>query len=135
MPRWNTLQNRHLPERKGWALYRKVSKLWLSPKEGWRKMKGANHWKTGIFLRGTAELFTEGWVSCCWVSKRDGAGWKVQIAEKRASSVEERLSSLPKGEWAVAESQRGMAQRMRKMTARQPNEIEKKSINIMLDAT
>ena len=68
-----------LQERKVWALYRKVSELLLSPKEGWRRMK----WK----------LYA-----------------KVQRPEKRASSWEEGLSSLPEGEWAVAESQRGMTQ-------------------------
>ena len=30
----NALKNEHLPERKGWALYRRVSELVLSPKEG-----------------------------------------------------------------------------------------------------
>ena len=111
-----------LPERKVWALYRRVSELLLSPKEGRRSMKwklyakvqrpekwassweeglssllegewavaesqrgmtqdevkilcqGATPWKTGISLRGRVELFTGGWVSCCWVPKRDDAG-------------------------------------------------------------
>ena len=53
----------------------------------------------------------------------------------RAISWEEGLSSLPEGEWAGAESQRGMTQRMRRMTTRQTNEIEKESIHIFLDAT
>ena len=35
---------------------------------------GATPWKTGIFLRGKVELFTGGWVSCCWVPKSDDAG-------------------------------------------------------------
>ena len=35
---------------------------------------------------------------------------KVQRPEKRVSSWEEGLSSLVEGEWAVAESQRGMMQ-------------------------
>ena len=35
--------------------------------------QGATPWKTGIFLRGRVELFTGGWVSCCWVPKRDDA--------------------------------------------------------------
>ena len=68
-----------LPERKVWALYRKVSELLLSPKEGWRSIK----WKLYV---------------------------KVQRPEKQESSWEESLSSLPEGEWAVAESQRGMTQ-------------------------
>ena len=68
-----------LPERKGWALYRRVSELLLSPKEGWRRMK----WK----------FYAE-----------------VQHPEKRVSSWEEALSSLPENEWAVAKSQRGMTQ-------------------------
>ena len=39
MPRCNTLKNGNLPERKGWALYRRVSEQLLSPKEGWLRMK------------------------------------------------------------------------------------------------
>ena len=121
-PRCNALKSGHLPEKKGWALYRRVSELLLSLKEGWRRMKwefyakvqrpekwassweerfcslsegewavvesqggmtldevkivcqDATPWKTGIFLRGRVELFTGGWVSCCWVPKRDDAG-------------------------------------------------------------
>ena len=34
MPRCNSLKNGYLPERKGLALYRRVSELLLSPKEG-----------------------------------------------------------------------------------------------------
>ena len=37
--------------------------------------RGATPWKMGIILRGRVELFTGGWVSCCWVPKRDNAGW------------------------------------------------------------
>ena len=37
MPRCNALKNGHLPERKGRALYRRVSELLLSPKVGWRR--------------------------------------------------------------------------------------------------
>ena len=59
---------------------------------------------------------------------------KVQRPEKRASSWEEGLSSLPEGEWADAESQRGMMQRIRRVAARQTKEIEKESINILFDA-
>ena len=99
MPRCNALKNGHLPERKGWALYWRVSELLLSLKEGWRRMK----WK----------LYA-----------------KVQRPEKRASSWEEGLSSLPEGEWAVAESQRGMTQGTRRMTARQTKKMEKESINM-----
>ena len=77
MPRCNALKNGHLPERKSSALYGRISELLLSPKEGWRKIKwvcrGVTIRKTGIFLRGTVELFTGGWVSCCWVPKRDDA--------------------------------------------------------------
>ena len=65
--------------------------------------------------------------------------WKmyaeVQRPEKRASSWKEGLSSLPEGEWAGAESQRGMMQRMRRVTTRKTKEIEKESINILFDAT
>ena len=121
MPRCNALKNGHLPERKGWALYRRVGELLLSSKERWRRMKWklyaevqrpgkrASSWeeelsslpegeravaesqggmtqdevknvcrsatlsKTGIFLTGRFELFTGGWVSWCWVPKRDDA--------------------------------------------------------------
>ena len=34
----NVLKNGYLPERKGWALCRRVIELLLSPKEGWRRM-------------------------------------------------------------------------------------------------
>ena len=65
--------------------------------------------------------------------------WKmyaeVQRPEKRASSWEEGLSSLPEGEWADAESQRGMMQRIRSVTTKQTKEIEKESINILFYAT
>ena len=79
MSRCNDLKNGYLPERKGLTLYRRVSELLLSPREGWRRMK----WK----------FYAE-----------------VQRPEKRTSSWEEGLGSLPEGEWAVAESQRGMTQ-------------------------
>ena len=35
--------------------------------------QSAMPWKTGIFLRGRVELFTGGWVNCCWVPERDDA--------------------------------------------------------------
>ena len=78
--------------------------------------QGATPWKTGIFLRG------RGWalywrVSELLLSPKEGWGrmkWKVyakvQRPEKWASSWEEGLSSLPEGEGAVPESQRGMTQ-------------------------
>ena len=90
MPRCNSPKNGHLPERKRWAFYWRVSELLLSPREGgWavaesqRGMtqdevkivcQGATPWKTGIFIRRRVELFTGGWVSCCLVPKRDDAG-------------------------------------------------------------
>ena len=65
--------------------------------------------------------------------------WKlyaeVQRPEKRASSCEEGLNFLPEGEWAGAESQKEMMQKMRRITTRQTKEIEKKSINILFDPT
>ena len=60
---------------------------------------------------------------------------EVQRPEKRASSWEEGLSSLPEDEWAIVEFQRGMMQRMRRVTAKQTKEIEKESINILFDPT
>ena len=39
MPSCNALKNGHLREWKGWAPYRRVIKLLLSLKEGWRRMK------------------------------------------------------------------------------------------------
>ena len=47
--------------------------------------------------------------------------------EKHDFLREESLSSLPEGEWAAAEPQRGMMQRMRRVTARQAKEIEKEN--------
>ena len=55
---------------------------------------------------------------------------KVQRPEKQVSFWEEGWSSLPEGEWAVAESQR-----MRRLTTRQTKEIEQESINILFSAT
>ena len=147
-----------------------VSSCWVPKKDdaGWSEncMQRNSAWKTGIFLRGRVELFTRGWVSCCWVPKKDDARWsknfmprcsalknghlperknwafyrrvielllstkkgwrrmkwkfyaEVQRPEKRASSWEEGLSSLPEGEWAVAESQRGMTQDKVKLVCR-----------------
>ena len=76
--------------------------------------QGAAPWKTGIFLRGRFELWR---VSELLLSPKEGSRmikWNyfadVQRPEKQASSWEEGLSSLPEGEWAVAESQRGMTQ-------------------------
>ena len=60
---------------------------------------------------------------------------EVQRPEKRASSSEEGLSSFPEDEWGIVEPQRGMMQRMRRVTAKQMKEIEKESINILLDPT
>ena len=77
MPRWNAIKNVYLPERKGWALYQRVSELLLSPKKRMTQdevkivCRGATPWKTGIFLRGRVELFTKGWMSCCW------AQWEI----------------------------------------------------------
>ena len=87
MPRCNALKNGHLPERKGWALYRRVSEVLLSPKE-----------------------MTQDKVKNFYA--------KLQRPEKREFSWEKGLSSLPEDEWAFAECQRGMVQRMRRMTTR-----------------
>ena len=149
-------------KRKGGALYRRVSELSLSPKEGWRRIKwnlyakvqrpekwassweerfsslqegdwavaesqrgmaqdevkivcqGATPWKTGISLRGRVELFTGGWVSCCWVPKRDDAGWSENfmprcnalknghLPERKGWALYRRVSELllsPKEGW------------------------------------
>ena len=59
----------------------------------------------------------------------------MQKLEKWASSWEEGLSSVQEGEWADAESKRGMARSMRIMTVRQIKKIEKESMNILFDAT
>ena len=70
-----------LAERKVWALYPLPEGEWAVA-ESQRGMtqievrvvyQYAKPWKTGIFLRGRVELFTGGWVSCCWVPKRDDA--------------------------------------------------------------
>ena len=149
-------------KRMSWALYRRVSELLLSPKEGWRRKKwtfyakvqrsekrafswgeglsslpegewpvaesqrgmaqdevnilcqGATPWKTGIFLRIRVELFTRGWVSCCWVPKRDHAGWSENfmprcnalknghLSERKGWALYRRVSELllsPKEGW------------------------------------
>ena len=76
--------------------------------------RGEMSWKTGIFLRGRFELFTGGWVSCCWVPKRDDAGWSENcmprcnalknghISERKVWALYRRVSELllsPKEGW------------------------------------
>ena len=76
--------------------------------------QGATPWKTGIFLWGRVELFTGGWVSCCWVPKRDDAGWSENgmprcnalknghLPERKGWALYRRVSELllsPKEEW------------------------------------
>ena len=61
--------------------------------------QGATTWKTGIFLRGKFELFTGGWVSCCWVPKRDDAGWSQNCMPKCNALKNEHLPNW-KG-WAL----------------------------------
>ena len=76
--------------------------------------RGATPWKTGIFLRGRVELFTGGWVSCCWVPKRDDAGWSENcmprcnalknghLPERKGWALYRRVSELllsPKKGW------------------------------------
>ena len=60
---------------------------------------------------------------------------EVQRPEKWVWSREEVLSSLPEVEQVRAESQRGMAQRMRRTNTRKTKEVEKESIKILFDAT
>ena len=111
-------------ERKFWAIYRSMSELLLSPKEGWRRLKWTMHvevqrpekrassWEEGLralFQRVSVLLLSakEGWPRMKWKLYAE-----VQCPEKQASSWEEGLSSLSllEGGWAVAESQRGMTQ-------------------------
>ena len=76
--------------------------------------QGATPWKMGTFLRGRAKLFTAGWVSCCWVPKRDDAGWSENcmprcnalknrhLSERKSWTLYRRVSELllsPKEEW------------------------------------
>ena len=123
------LRNMILPERKGWALYRRVSELLLNPKERWRRIKWnlyakvqrpekrASSWEEDLSSspEGSELLLSpkEGWRRMKWKLYA-----KVQRPEKRASSWEEGLSSLPEGEWAAAESQRGMTQDKVKLVCR-----------------
>ena len=89
--------------------------------------------KVWALYRRVSELLlspNEGWGRMKWKLYAE-----VQRPETRASSWEEGLSSLLDGEWADAETQRVMMQRMRRVTTRQTKEIEKESINILFDAT
>ena len=96
-PRSNALKNGHLPEEElsslpegEWAVAE--SQRGMTQDEVKIVCQGATPWKTGTFLKGRVELFTGGWVSFCWVLKRDDAEWskklyaKVQRPKKRASS-------------------------------------------------
>ena len=163
-------------KRKSWALCRRVSELFLSRKEEWRRTKWklyakvqrseerASSWeeglsflpegewdvvehqremtqdemeivcqsetlrKTGIFLRGRVELLTGGWVSCCWVPKRDDAGWNESymprcnalknghLPERRGCAPCWRVSELllsPKERW-LRECEEWLQDRRRK---------------------
>ena len=61
---------------------------------------------------------------------------KVQRPEKRASSWEEGLSSLPEGEWAGAESpKRDNAENEKNDCKTKKKEKEKESIKIFFDTT
>ena len=77
---------------------------------------GAVPWKTGIFLRGKVEVFTRGWVSCCWVPTRDDAGWSENfmprynalknrhLPERKCWALYRRVSELllsPKEGWCM----------------------------------
>ena len=103
--------------------------------------QGATPWKTGIFLRGRVEPFTGGLVTCCWVPKRNDAGWGGNCmpscnALKNGHLPERKVWDLYRtGEWPAAESQRGMTQRMGRMTAWKTKKLEKESINILFDAS
>ena len=44
----------------------------------WEHYKTISPEKTWFFQRGIFEPFTGGRVSCCWVPKRDDAGWNVK---------------------------------------------------------
>ena len=105
-----------LPERKGYKLF---TGEWV--KEGWRRMK----WKLYARVEDPEKRYLpkgKGWtlyrrMSELLLSPKEGwhrMKWKVyakvQRPEKWASSWEEGLSSSLEGEWAVAESQRGMMQ-------------------------
>ena len=76
--------------------------------------QGAAPWKTSIFLRGRVELFNGGWLSCCWVPKRDDAGWSESclrtcnalknghLLERKGWALYRRVKKLlliPKEEW------------------------------------
>ena len=72
MLRCNALKNGHLPERKGlgeWAVAE--SQRGMTQDNVKRVCRCATPWKMSIFLRGRVEAFAGGWVSCCWVRKRD----------------------------------------------------------------
>ena len=63
----------------------------------------------------------ENFIFCEWIWKH----YTTMSPKKHDPSRVEGLSSLPEREWAVAESQRGMMQRMRRMTTKLTKEIEK----------
>ena len=58
------------------------SKRWMTQDEVKVVCQGVPPWKMGIFLRGRVELFTRGWVNCCWVPKRDDAGWSENFMSR-----------------------------------------------------
>ena len=48
----------------------------------WEHKQNNKPWETWLYQRGKDELFTGGWVSCCWVPNRDDAGWSENYMPK-----------------------------------------------------
>ena len=117
------------PEKYDWLKEEELSSLpegkWAVP-ESQRGMtqdevkivcQGATLWRTGIFLRGRVELFTGGWVRCCWAPKRDDAGWNGNCMPKwnaqKNGNLPERKGWAPY--WRMSELLLSPKERWRRM--------------------
>ena len=80
----------------------------------WEHQQNKKPFETWFFQRGKNMIFTGGWVSCCWVQKRDDAEWSENcmpgcntlengyLSKRKGGALYQRVSELllsPKEGW------------------------------------
>ena len=96
----NCMPSLHLPERKGCALYRRVSELLLSPKEGWRREweEWLHEGRRSIYItfdeKRYGKTYKDSYIRCL-ISKK-----KKKRKEKRKSK-KERKKERKKAVWIL----------------------------------
>ena len=86
MPGYNTLKNRHFPERKDWVLYQRMSGLALNPKEGWRRSSALESNKLCLVLEGVTQQEV-------WIMPKEHYLMRRMIARQTKEKVEEKMKS------------------------------------------